>query len=205
MTLYLSSYALGNDVSYLKKWIKEKGKDIIFISNAHDNDIDEEDYEDKMKDKIKLLESVGFNVKKIDLKEYFTNNKKLLDDIKGYNVFFIRGGNTFILRKAFELSSFDKFLINNKDKDILYIGESAGCCILSKTLDGVDIEDEPINIYNDDKVPYDGLGLIDFSPVPHYKSEYVDQTIINDTIEYLKSKNIKYKTIRDGDVIIINI
>lgn len=205
MRLYLSSYGLGNDTSYLKKWIKENGNEIVMISNAHDNDIGEEDYEERLNDKIKTIEEVGFKVKIMDLKKYFYDNDKLVKDLKRYKAFFIRGGNTYVLRKAFELSSFDKYLINNRDKDILYIGESAGCCVLAKTLDGVDIEDEPINIYNDDKVPYYGLGLIGFSPVPHYKSEYVDQSIINDTIKYLEKRKIEYKLIKDGDVIIIDI
>ena len=205
MKLYLSSYGLGNDVSYLKKWIKENSNKLLFINNAQDNDEGEVDFKEKLDNKIKLLENIGFKVTLLDLRDYFNNNQKLMKDIKDYKSFFIRGGNTFILRKAFELSLFDKYLINNKKSDILYIGESAGCCVLASTLKGVDIEDEPINIYNNDKVHYNGVGLIDFSPVPHYKSDYVDKKIIDDTIEYLEENNIEYKTIKDGEVIKIDL
>lgn len=206
MKLYLSSYKLGNDVSYLKKWIKQNDNKILMISNAHDIEPFDEEEKEKLKYNIKVLEQVGFKVELLDLRNYFEDNTKLLEDVKGYNAYFVRGGNAFVLRKAYELSGFDRFLINNKDNDnILYIGESAGCCVLGETLKGVDIEDEPINVYNEDEVMYEGVGLIDFSPLPHYKSDFIDQKIIDDTIKYMKAHNIAYKTIKDGDVIKINI
>ena len=206
MKLYLSSYKLGNKTDYLKEWIKEHGNNILMISNAKDDKPFDEEEKEKLEYNVKVLEDVGFNVTLLDLRQYFNNNDKLMDDIRGYNAFFVRGGNTFVLRKAMSLSGFDKFLVNNKTNDkILYIGESAGTCVLAKNLDGVDIEDNPINVYNDDVVMYEGVGLLDFSPVPHYKSEYVDNKIIDDTIDYMKKNNIEYKTIKDGEVIIFEL
>lgn len=206
MKLYLSSYKLGNKTDYLKEWIKENGNNILMISNAKDDKPFDEEEKEKLEYNVKVLEDVGFNVTLLDLRQYFNNNDKLMDDIRGYNAFFVRGGNTFVLRKAMSLSGFDKFLVDNKTNDkILYIGESAGTCVLAKNLDGVDIEDNPINVYNDDVVMYEGVGLLDFSPVPHYKSEYVDNKIIDDTIDYMKKNNIEYKTIKDGEVIIFEL
>ncbi len=206
MKLYLSSYKLGNDTSYLKEWIKENDNNILMISNSKDYKTFDEEEKEKLEYNVKLLEDLGFNVTLLDLRKYFNDNEKLVEDIKGYKAFFVRGGNVFVLRKAMSLSGFDKYLINNRKNDnILYIGESAGTCVLGKTLNGLDILDESINIYNNDDVMYEGVGILSFTPVPHYKSEYVGIRIVDDTIEYMKKNNIKYKTIKDGEVIILDL
>lgn len=70
-------------------------------------------------------------------------------------------------------SGFDIFLkeISNDD-NYLYIGYSAGSCVLSKRLDIFKNVDEPINYYNKDEIIYDGINLIDYVFIPHYKSNY---------------------------------
>ncbi len=204
MKLYLSSYKLGNDTSYLKDWIKENDNKILMISNSRDYKVFDEEEKDKLKYNVKILEDVGFKVTLLDLRNYFYDNEKLVDDIKNYNAIYVRGGNVFVLRKAMGLSGFDKYLIDNRENDnILYIGESAGTCVLGKTLRGLDILDEPVNVYNNDLVTYEGIGLLDFTPVPHYKSEYVGVKMVDDTVKYMEKNNIKYKTIKDGEVIIL--
>ena len=204
MKLYLSSYKLGNDTSYLKDWIKENDNKILMISNSRDYKVFDEEEKDKLKYNAKILEDVGFKVTLLDLRNYFYDNEKLVDDIKNYNAIYVRGGNVFVLRKAMGLSGFDKYLIDNRENDnILYIGESAGTCVLGKTLRGLDILDEPVNVYNNDLVTYEGIGLLDFTPVPHYKSEYVGVKMVDDTVKYMEKNNIKYKTIKDGEVIIL--
>lgn len=204
MKLYLSSYKLGNDTSYLKDWIKENDNKILMISNSRDYKVFGEEEKDKLKYNVKILEDVGFKVTLLDLRNYFYDNEKLVDDIKNYNAIYVRGGNVFVLRKAMGLSGFDKYLIDNRENDnILYIGESAGTCVLGKTLRGLDILDEPVNVYNNDLVTYEGIGLLDFTPVPHYKSEYVGVKMVDDTVKYMEKNNIKYKTIKDGEVIIL--
>lgn len=204
MKLYLSSYKLGNDTSYLKDWIKENDNKILMISNSRDYKVFDEEEKDKLKYNVKILEDVGFKVTLLDLRNYFYDNEKLVDDIKNYNAIYVRGGNVFVLRKAMSLSGFDKYLIDNRENDnILYIGESAGTCVLGKTLRGLDILDEPVNVYNNDLVTYEGIGLLDFTPVPHYKSEYVGVKMVDDTVKYMEKNNIKYKTIKDGEVIIL--
>lgn len=205
MKLYLSSYKLGNDTSYLKEWLKENDNKILMISNSKDYKPFDDEEKEKLEYNVKLLEEVGFNVTLLDLRKYFNDNEKLLEDIKEYKAFFVRGGNVFVLRKAMNLSGFDKYLINNRENDnILYIGESAGTCVLGKTLNGLDILDGPINVYNRDSVMYEGVGLLDFTIVPHYKSEYIGIKIVDDTVEYMEKHNIKYKTIKDGEVIILD-
>lgn len=203
MKLYLSSYKLGNREAYLREWISEHDNKILLIANSKDHKLNDPEQQEKLNNYIKMLEDIGFNVELLDLKKYFGEYDKLVKYISKYSAFFVIGGNVFVLREAYKLSGFDKYLIDNKDKDILYAAFSAGSCVLSPGLDGLDLVDEPINPYNNDKVIYDGLGLIDFTFVPHYKSLHDESELVEKTVDYLNEHSIKYKTIRDGEVLII--
>ena len=85
---------------------------------------------------------------------------------------------------------------------MLYIGYSAGICLLGETLEGLDLVDEPINVYNDDEVLYEGLKIFKETLVPHYKSDHPETEAIDNVVEYLEKNNIDFITLHDGDVII---
>ena len=204
MILYLSSYKLGNKTDYLKNWIKENNNKILLIPNSRDAKTDKKRNKEKIESNIKMLEDVGFDVTILDLKKYFDNNNKLYEDLKGFNAFCVIGGNVFVLRQAMKLSGFDRFLQENKDdKNMLYIGYSAGSSVLSKNLDGLQLVDEPLNFHSE--VIYDGVGLVDYCIVPHYQSDHKESELVNDTVAYLDKNKLSYKTIRDGEVIIENL
>lgn len=101
------------------------------------------------------------------------------------------------------LSGFDEYLKTIKDnKNYLYAGYSAGICVLAKDLHGLDVCDNPIiNPYGIDTI-WNGLGYFDYIFLPHYKSDHKETKLIDDSVEYCNNNNIKYKTLRDGDVII---
>ena len=203
MKLYLSSYKLGNKTEFLKKWIEENDNSIVLITSARDakeqNDIEKQ----KIKDNIKMLENIGFKVTKISLKKYFNKKTELKEILKQYHAFCVIGGNVFVLRQAMKLSGLDEYIkeISNEE-EYLYIGYSAGSCVLSPTLKCLDLVDEPINPYNDEPVIYDGINLINYVFVPHYKSNHKESERIDKAIIELNKNKIKYKTFSDGDVIL---
>lgn len=202
MNLYLSSYKLGNKVQFLIEWIKENGNEILLIINARD--AKEQSVREKLKiqENIKMLEDIGFSVKLLDLKMCFGNSALLREKINGYRAFCAVGGNVFVLRMAMKLSGFDEFLKDSRNENMLYIGYSAGCCVLSRSLEGFNIVDEPINPYNDDKIIYDGVGLLDYTFIPHYKSNHPETVLIDKVVNYMEQNGNKYVTLSDGDVII---
>lgn len=201
MKLYLSSEGLGNKRYILEEWKKQNGNKVLVIPNAKDY-LSEENRKKKIIEKTTDLIELGFEIKVLDLKKYF-NSQNLQKDIKDYKCFFVMGGNVFILRQAMYLSGFDTYLkqIANKE-DYLYIGYSAGSCVLSPTLKGLDIVDNPINPYNKDKIIFDGLGLIDYIFIPHYKSNNKVSHKMEKVVEMLRIKKIKYKTFNDIETII---
>lgn len=203
MILYLSSNKLGNKTDFLKDWIENNSKKIVLITNARDAKIQNNEEKEKLNNNIEMLKEIGFEVNILDLKEYFGNNELLNKELKKYNSFCVIGGNVFVLRQAMKLSGFDQYLINNRDNNkLLYIGYSAGSCVLTKNLDGFQLVDEPINPYNDENIIYEGVGLLDYCIVPHYKSNHKESALIDDVVQYMQEKRIKYKALSDGDVII---
>lgn len=118
----------------------------------------------------------------------------------------VTGGNVFILRRAMKLSGLDNLLkkFANK-KDFVYAGYSAGSCVLSPNLRAYAIVD------NAEETPYPqsksiiwkGLGFIDYILMPHYNSVHDESDDINKAVNYCKKHGLPYKTLRDGEVIII--
>ncbi len=202
MKLYLSSYKLGNKIDELKKWIKENNNKICLIPNAKDVNEDEE-RKIKIEKDVMLLEEVGFNVTVISLVDYFNKKEELFEILKEFNAFYVVGGNVFILRQAMYLSGFDQYIESIQNKpNYLYSGYSAGICVLAKDLHGFELcDDININLYGINTI-WEGLGLFDYIFLPHYKSDHIEAKLIDDIEKYAIDNNIKYKTLRDGDVII---
>lgn len=90
--------------------------------------------------------------------------------LKNYNSFYALGGNVFVLRQAMKLSGFDKYLREiNVQPNYLYSGFSAGICVLAKDLHGMHLVDEAnVDPYGYKETLWEGIGLIDFMPVPHF-------------------------------------
>ncbi len=206
MKLYLSSYKTGNRKEVLKEWIKNNGNNIGVIINSRDYAPDSKEKEESINKNILELEILGFKVDIIDLKKYFGKENILIEDLKEIKAFYVIGGNVFTLRLAMKYSGFDNFLksISNKD-GYLYAGYSAGICVLAPTFKGLDIVDDIVNPYSNESVLYEGLNLIDFVPVPHYMSDHPESEKINEVVKYYEKEKIKYKPLRDGDVVIIDL
>lgn len=202
MILYLSSQKFGNNISLLKDWIEDHNNKLLLIFNALDAK-SEEKINNNINEDINLLKQIGFDIKVIDLKDYFGKQEDLKNEFIKYSTYCVMGGNVFVLRQAMKYSGFDEFLLEiSNNPNYMYIGYSAGSCVLCNNLTILDIVDEPISFYKNSDVIYDGIGLIDYLIIPHYKSNYHKSYLIDETVEKCKKENIEFKTITDGDVII---
>lgn len=202
MILYISSKYFGNNTNFLKNWIKENNNKILLIPNALDAK-DVVKIKNNIENDTRLLNEIGFEVKVVNLKDYFHNQEKLMQDFSSYKACCVIGGNVFVLRQAMHLSGFDKYLetISNVSNS-LYIGYSAGGCVLCDELDIFNKVDEPISFYEKDNIIYKGLGFIDYTFIPHYKSDYHKVHLIDDLVEKCINENIKFKALKDGDILI---
>lgn len=203
MKFYLSSYRIGNRGVDLMRLVDNQK--IAYIPNAIDS-APENVIERNQKRNLDDLTDLGFEVEIVDLKDYFGKEKELVEKLNNFKVVWVAGGNTFVLRQAMKLSGFDKYLLGKlNDDDFLYAGYSAGVCVLAPALDGLKIVDNPNDFFyqgvND--VIWSGLNILDYLILPHYKSDHPESVFIDKEVEYCEKNNIKYKTLRDGDVIII--
>lgn len=206
MKLYLSSYHIGDKGRELVDMVKNKKTALIF--NAMDDFNNEEIKKEKFDENVRELEELGFEVENIDLREYFGKAEELDKKLQEFGLIWVRGGNTFILRKAFKQSGLDQWLWRHKsDPDLVYGGYSAGPCVLSPTLKGIDLVDDPNAQARgyDPEIIWEGLGLIDFVFVPHYKSDHFESGKVDESVEYYKKENIPFKTVRDGEVLILKV
>jgi dipeptidase E len=204
MKLYLSSYHLGDNPEEFAKLFLENKK-VAVISNALDF-IDESYRKESTDRQINALREIKLLPEELDLRNYF-NAENLEEKVNRYGGLWVKGGNTFILRRAMTQSGLDKIILQkNSNSDFVYGGYSAGICVLGPTLHGIDLVDNPNEVpkgYNPEII-WEGLGIIDYSIVPHYKSTHPESFKVDESLEYFIKNKIPNKTLRDGEVIIIN-
>ena len=205
--MYLSSFRLGNHPEQLLNLVGANKK-VAVIANSIDFGNDPERRKAGVQREIDDLKKLGLQPEELDLRNYFGKSEELEAKLSEFGVLWVRGGNTFILRRAFKESGFDQWLIKQKNnKELVYAGYSAGVCILSPTLKGLEIVDDP-NIISEGYKPetiWDGLDLIDFAFAPHFESPGHPETeAVSREVEHYKKEGIKYKTLHDGEAIVIH-
>ncbi len=208
MKLYLSSYKIGDNPKLLADLICNNKK-IAIIPNALDIYTDLVRREASLQREKDSLIQIGLQPEELDLKKYFDKPKDLKNKMNEYGAVWVLGGNTFVLRRAYKESGLDIWLQEQIDnKDFVYAGYSAGVCVLSPSLKGLETVDDPIIVgegYPKETI-WEGLNLIDFAFAPHYKSPGHPETeMVDKEVEHYKKVGIKYKTLHDGEVIIIEI
>ena len=206
MKLYLSSYKFGNSIQSLANMMSND-KSIAIIQNALDAYTDLDRRKTSLQNDIEALAEIGLKPEELDLRNYFTRNIELKQKLSELGGVWVVGGNTFVLRRAFKESSMDKWLVGQKEnKEFVYSGYSAGICVLAPTLRGIDLADDLVaakELFNKE-VLWDGLGLISYMPVPHYKSDHPESYLMEDVVSFMEREGLPYKTLRDGEVIIGN-
>lgn len=203
MKLYLSSFRLGDNSERLVKLLSTKKKTAVIV-NAIDDAMDEIRKE-KLEREIRDLSTLGIDSEELDLRNYFGKKVELKKKLSEYGMVWIRGGNTFILRRAYRYSRFDELLKEKiADKDFVYGGYSAAVCILAPSLKGLDIVDNPNIVpqgYQEDII-WEGLGFLDYAIAPHYRSEHPESAGVEKEVQYCIDNKILFKALRDGEVLL---
>lgn len=205
MRLFLSSYKLGNKPKELPPLVGDNKRAAI-IMNSQDAKTPESRAE-RLQQEIDALTALGLQPEELDLRQYFGKSDELKEVLDNFGFVWVRGGNVFLLRRAFKQSGFDKIIVDLlKDDKIAYGGYSAGVCVLAPSLKGIELVDPKDEITDgyDKEVIWDGLGVLGYAVAPHYKSDHPESDDINKCVEYFADNHILFKTLRDGEIIIIN-
>ena len=203
MKLYLSSFRLGNNPERLGKLLSANKKAAVIV-NAIDDETPEIRKE-KLEREFADFQTLGIQTEELDLRNYFEKTDELKEKLSQYGMVWVRGGNTFILNRAFFYSGFDELIKQKRpDKEFVYAGYSAGICVLAPSLKGLDVVDDP-HVVPDGykpKIIWEGLNLLNYVIEPHYRSDNFESEMIEKEIQYCIDNKILFKALRDGEVII---
>jgi dipeptidase E len=201
MKFYLSSFHVGDRSEDLQRLAA--GRRIGLVPNALDY-AEPEVARHRNALGLEELRALGIDVETLDLRDYFIRDD-IADALATFGGVWVRGGNTFVLRQAMRLSGFDEALTRLDGYDFLYGGYSAGVCVLAPTLRGLQQVDDPTVIpYSNSSVIWEGLGFLDYLILPHYKSDHPESAAIDREVDYCTRNGIPFRTLRDGEVIIID-
>lgn len=209
MKLYLASYRLGEYPEKFKDLLVSvtKNKKVALITNALDFTNNYFELTKSVQRDKRDIEALGLEVEQIDLREYFGKTDNLRKKMSEFNAVYVRGGNVFVLRRAFAESGFDVLLYEWAERDdFVYAGFSAGVCVLSPELSGLELVDDP----ETDPEGYQhglrittGLRLIEFSVTPHFRSDHPESQKINSVVDYYLNHAVIFVALTDTDVLIM--
>ena len=174
--LYLSSYRTGSNPDALLALVNEPHRAAL-VFNARDVYPDRSrhsarDFED--------LEEVGFRCEELDLRSYFDDFDGLSERLGNVELVWAVGGNSFALAFAMTMSRFGEALHGPlSDERLTYGGYSAGTCVATPDLEGINLMDEPdahADGYPDD-TPARTLDLVPWRIVPHWRSDHPESAM----------------------------
>ncbi|GAA2520432.1 Type 1 glutamine amidotransferase-like domain-containing protein [Winogradskya humida] len=207
MRLYLSSVGIGTRPELLSGLVSGRRR-VAVILNAYDFR-DEQRRAASLAFEMDELRKIDLEPEEVDLRSYFTDASTLEATLRGFDALYVRGGNTFVLRRALALSTADQVITRLLAEDALvYSGYSAGICVLGPTLRGIDGHiDDPHYVpagYPGGPPSYAGLGVLPYAIAPHYRSDHPESAEIEDMVRYLIDHHIPFITLRDGEAIVVD-
>jgi dipeptidase E len=205
--LYLSSFRMGDHPEHLTELVGQDGRPAVVIANAMD-DAPPEVRQAGVERELAALDALGLGAAELDLRDYFGQEQRLRDELSGVSMAWLRGGNVFVLRYAMRRSGADTAFCDLLAADALvYAGYSAGPCVLSPSLRGLELVDDADavrRVYGAEPV-WEGLGLLAEAFVPHVQSPGHPETdAMNGVVARHRAKGVAYLTLRDGQALVVN-
>ncbi|MBP1159753.1 MULTISPECIES: Type 1 glutamine amidotransferase-like domain-containing protein [unclassified Rhodococcus (in: high G+C Gram-positive bacteria)] len=207
MRLFLSSYRFGADPDRLLRLLGEPGP-VAVIANAAD--AWEVGRDSAVVSDVTPLRRMGFDARELDLREFIGDPESLRAELTKQSMVWVRGGNTFVLRAQFARSGADVVLPELLRADALvYAGYSAGACVMSPSLRGLELLDDPAEVGPACGTPviWEGLGLIDQAIVPHFRSPGYgseETALLEEVAERYRLAGIPYRTLTDDDAMVVD-
>ena len=204
MKLYLSSYHLCKQPSRLAA-LPAKNKRVAVVRNALDVYTDPVALKSGLEIECADLRAIGLQPEPLDLRHYFGKPEVLDVFLRDFGFIWVTGGNSFVLRRAFAQSGLDLILQKKLfAEDFVYAGYSAGICVITPTLEGIHLADDPEanpEGYFRDAI-WSGLSFVPFCIAPHYRSDHRESALIERSVEYFIEHKIPFIVLRDGEAVI---
>jgi dipeptidase E len=205
MRLYLSSFGLGNQPHRLIALLRG-GKRAGVILNAKDAS-SQAGRAESLAREMQSLAALGLEPSELDLRDYFNRPGELEAALRRYDLLWVRGGNTFVLRRALRQSGADAASVRLLNEDALVFGGfSAAIAVLTPSLKGLELVDDPNVIPDgyDPAVIWEGLNLLPYAVAPHYRSDHPESPAIEALMHHFIDHHIPFRALRDGEAIVID-
>ena len=205
MRLYLSSERLGERAGALLAMLS--GPKAAIIANGYDgaSAMARDIYRSEVCDPLAEFKALGLDPHEVDLRAHFDDAASLRQRLAGFDLVWVMGGNSFVLRRAMKQSGFDTIIRDMLDADaIAYGGYAAGAVVAGPSLRGLELMDDPFEVPEgyDEPLIWSGLGLTPFAIVPHYQSRHPEAASAEKVVSYMRARRTRYRAISDGEVIV---
>jgi Peptidase E len=170
-----------------------KGKKVTFIPTA--SVVEKVNF--FVKSGRKALEKMGLIVDNLELSTATAD--EIMEKLTQNDYIYITGGNTFFLLQELKESGADKIITEQIALGKLYIGESAGSMVVAPDIEfakGMDSIKKAPKLKSTE-----GLGIIDFYPVPHHTNSPFKKAVEKIIATY--GKNLMLKPISNKQAILV--
>ena len=205
MRLYLSSERLGERAGALLAIVN--GQRVAVIANGYDGCARTAPnvYRAEVYDPVAEFQSLGLVAQELDLRAYFDDPQSLRRRLGAFDLVWVMGGNSFVLRRAMKQSGFDTVIRDLLEADaIAYGGYAAGAVVAGPSLRGLELMDDPWELPDgyDEPLIWHGLGLTPFAIVPHFRSRHPEAASAEKVGSYMRARRTRFRAISDGEVIV---
>lgn len=120
-----------------------------------------------------LLQKMGLIVDELEISTAAYSH--IVNKLKHNDYIYVTGGNTFFLLQEMNRSGAGDLIKTQINAGKLFIGESAGAILLAPDIEYVKDTDNPL--VAPQLKTFEALNIIDFYPVPHYKDDFLKETV----------------------------
>ena len=194
--LFLTSSAstvLHDVVNYFDKPVP--GLKVAFIDTASEAERGDLAWLDDDRD---ALVKQGFDV--FDYSVTGKSYEEVSAALATIDVLFVAGGNTFYLLEQANKCNFKKVVQNLLERDVVYIGSSAGSLLVCPNINPITFFDDPSKA--SELKSYDALNLVDFIMFPHWGHERFKERQMK-SLESIYAEDYKIILLRDTQYIFV--
>ncbi|WP_150460678.1 Type 1 glutamine amidotransferase-like domain-containing protein [Nesterenkonia ebinurensis] len=192
MRIYLSSYRLGHRSHVLRG----AGGQALIVMNALDEFPHRlRNWERESGD----LGALGYSCQELDLREYWHCEAGQLEArLEEADLLWVVGGNAFVLARAATAAGLGKAL--TESAQLTYAGYSAGACLASVDLRGIELMDDPATLpegYHAG-ISADSLNLIGTRVIPHAGEQDAEAAA-----SCLRAEGLEFVELKDGEDLLL--
>ncbi|WP_280180119.1 Type 1 glutamine amidotransferase-like domain-containing protein [Nocardia farcinica] len=204
MRLFLASYRFGRHAQRLARLVGGPGR-VAVVPNACD--AWPSAWQAAVTSDLVPLRRAGYAPAVVDLRGHLGQPAALERRLREFPLLWVRGGNTFVLRAQFARSGADRVIPDLLAEDRLaYAGYSAGACVLTPDLHGLDVVDDPQEVVTACGVAprWDGLGLVPYRIVPHLDSPTDPDGACRRIAERYRAAGVPHHALTDDEVLVVD-